>query len=150
MAQILNNQYVSVFTRSQGDDKETEEDIEVRLEDVSITPERIAESIDKLKEELASGPDGIPARVIKELKDEIKKTLALLFRQSIDNGVIPEEWRDAEVTPLFKKGSKADPANYRPVSLTVIVGKLMERLVKDALMEHVEKNGHLSDAQHGF
>ena len=61
-----------------------------------------------------------------------------------------DEWRDAEVTPIFKKGSKADPANYRPVSLTVIVGKLMERIVKEALMEYVEKNGHLSDAQHGF
>ena len=68
----------------------------------------------------------------------------------MDDGIIPDEWRDAEVTPIFKKGSKSDPANYRPVSLTVIAGKLMERIVKDALMDYVEKNGHLSEAQHGF
>ena len=150
LAQILNNQYVSVFTRSQDDTEETAQDTEVQLEDISITEERVVEAIDKLNEQSASGPDGIPARVIKELKEEIKTPLALLFRQSMDDGVIPDEWRDAEVTPIFKKGSKADPANYRPVSLTVIAGKLMERLVKDTLMDYVEKNGHLSEAQHGF
>ena len=150
LAQMLNRQYVSVFTRSEDEPEETEGNIEVRLEDINITQEKIAEAIDNLNEQSASGPDGIPARVIKELKEEIKLPLALLFRQSMDDGVIPEEWRDAEVTPIFKKGSKADPANYRPVSLTVIAGKLMERLVKDTLMEYVEKNGYLSEAQHGF
>ena len=150
LAQILNKQYVSVFTRSQDDVEESDLHMEVHLEDISITHERIVEAIDKINEQSASGPDGIPARVIKELKQEIKTPLALLFRQSMDEGVIPDEWRDAEVTPIFKKGSKAEPANYRPVSLTVIVGKVMERLVKNTLMDYVEKNGHLSDAQHGF
>ena len=152
LAQILNKQYVSVFTRSDyiEDADGPEATTEVQLDDVIITPQRVAEAIDKLKVQSASGPDGIPARVIKELKEELKGPLALLFRQSMDDGVIPDEWRNAEVTPIFKKGSKADPANYRPVSLTVIAGKLMERLVKDTLMDHVEKNGHLSDAQHGF
>ena len=150
MAQMLNDQYASVFTRSEEENDENEEESEVRLEDINITPELTAAAIDKLKEQSASGPDGIPARVLKELRDEMKIPLSILFRQSMDNGIIPEEWREAEVTPIFKKGSKAAPANYRPVSLTVIAGKLMERIVKDALMEYAEKNGHLSDAQHGF
>ena len=76
--------------------------------------------------------------------------LKILFRRSMEAGTIPDEWRLAEVTPIFKKGSKADPANYRPVSLTVIIGKMMERLVKDAMMRHVESQGLLCDAQHGF
>ena len=150
MAQMLNCQYASVFTRSEEDNDANEVNSEVLLEDIDITPELTAAAIDKLNEQSASGPDGIPARVLKELKDEIKIPLSILFRQSMDNGIIPEEWRDAVVTPIFKKGSKVIPANYRPVSLTVIAGKLMERIVKDALTDYIEKNGHLSDAQHGF
>ena len=120
------------------------------LEDVKITEDLIKKAIDRLKEHSAAGPDGIPARVIKELKEEIARPLQILFRRSMDTGTIPDKWRLAEVTPIFKKGSKAVPGNYRPVSLTVIIGKMMERLVKDAMMQHVESHGLLCDAQHGF
>ena len=149
-AEILNGQYASVFTNDINDIEEATEYSQTRLEDVEFTEEKICNAIDRLNDQSASGPDGIPARVIKEMKDEITKPLLLLFRKSMDDGEIPDEWRDAEVTPIFKKGTKADPANYRPVSLTVIIGKLMERIVKDEITRHVETNGLISDAQHGF
>ena len=150
-AEILNGQYASVFTRDDGDiDEWNINSQQVCLNEVIITEEKVRNAIDKLNEQSASGPDGIPARVIKELKEEMVKPLSILFQKSMDNGKIPDEWRDAEVTPIFKKGSKADPANYRPVSLTVIIGKTMERIVKEEVMRHVESNGHISDAQHGF
>ena len=106
--------------------------------------------IDNLKVESASGPDGIPPRVIKELKNEIVKPLTILFQKSMETGKIPDEWRKAEVTPIFKKGKKSDPGNYRPVSLTCVIGKMMERLVKEAMTDHIETNGLISDEQHGF
>ena len=73
-----------------------------------------------------------------------------MFRKSLDDGKIPDDWRDSNVTPIFKKGSKADPGNYRPVSLTCGVGKSMERIVKSEIVSHVEKNGLMSKSQHGF
>ena len=150
-AEILNGQYASVFTRDDGDiDVWSESNNLVHLDEIQITEANVRKAIDKLKEQLASGPDGIPARVIKELKEEMVKPLKILFQKSMDDGEIPDEWRDAEVTPIFKKGNKADPANYQPVSLTVIIGKTMERIIKEEVTRHVESNGHISDAQHGF
>ena len=66
------------------------------------------------------------------------------------SGKIPQEWRDAVVTPIFKKGKKSDPANYRPVSLTNVTGKVMERVVKEALTNYLEENALIVEEQHGF
>ena len=76
--------------------------------------------------------------------------LTILFKRSFEAGRIPDDWREAIVAPIFKKGSKLKAENYRPVSLTNIVGKLMERVVKNDLMEYVERNNILSNSQHGF
>ena len=98
----------------------------------------------------APGPDGFPPKLLKILRDEISFPLKILFRKSIDDGVIPDEWRDAHITAIHKKGSKADPGNYRGVSLTCVIGKMLERMVKEDLDVYVEKNGLMSNSQHGF
>ena len=69
---------------------------------------------------------------------------------SMDEGRIPDDWRLANVTPIFKKGKKSEPGNYRPVSLTNVIGKIMERVVKKGIMEYVDKNRILANSQHGF
>ena len=121
-----------------------------QLEDIEFTEEKIKGAIDKLKEHSAAGPDEIPPRILKELRDKLALPLRILFKRSMEARIIPDDWRQAEVTPIFKKESKAEPANYRPVSLTAVTGKVMERIVKEAMMQHVESNGLLCDAQHGF
>ena len=120
------------------------------LSDISVTEERVKTSIDGLREFAAPGPDGFPPKLLKILQNEIALPLAILFRKSIDDGEIPDEWRDAHVTAIHKKGSKADPGNYRGVSLTSVIGKLMERMIKEDIDNYVEKNRLLSDTQHGF
>ena len=85
-----------------------------------------------------------------ELCDELAKPLAILFYKSLDHGKIPNDWRLANVSPIYKqKGSKSQPGNYRPVSLTSNVCKLMEKVVNRALSAHLE-NGVLYKTQHGF
>ena len=74
-----------------------------------IITEVIQQVIDKLKEQSAVGPDGIPPRVLKELRDEIAVPMNILFRESMKSGKIPEEWREAEMTPIFKKGKNPIP-----------------------------------------
>ena len=81
---------------------------------------------------------------------EVSKPLSILFTKSMKEGKIPDDWRRANVTPLFKKGSKFAPGNYRPVSLTSVVCKTMERIVKEALTKHLDANQVISDSQHGF
>nr|VZI40975.1 unnamed protein product [Spirometra erinaceieuropaei] len=96
------------------------------------------------------GPDAIPTKLLKELASEMSKPLALIFQTSFVTGCLPSDWKSATITPLFKGGSRASANNYRPVSLTSICCKIMEKIIKKALVQFLEQHHLLSDAQHGF
>ena len=68
----------------------------------------------------------------------------------MSEGSVPQKWKCANVTPIFKKGSKLNPGKYKPVSLTCIICKIMESVIKDSLVEHFRKNNLISNSQHGF
>ena len=85
-----------------------------------------------------------------ELRDQLVKPLTTLFRLSLEQGIVPQEWKEARVAPLFKKGKRDRPDNYRPVSLTSIVGKVFESIVKDSIVEHLERHCLINSSQHGF
>ncbi|PKU39480.1 rna-directed dna polymerase from mobile element jockey- hypothetical protein [Limosa lapponica baueri] len=95
------------------------------------------------------GPYGIHPRVLRELAEVIAGPLSIIFERSWRIGEVPEDWRKPDVIPVFKKGKKEDPGNYRPVSLTSIPGKVMERLILGAISEHMEEKKAIS-SQHGF
>jgi len=76
--------------------------------------------------------------------------LAHLFQQSLNCGVVPNDWKQAYVTPIYKKGDKASPINYRPISLTSVVCKTMEHILVSNIMAHLESNNILNDTQFGF
>ncbi|PKU48584.1 rna-directed dna polymerase from mobile element jockey- hypothetical protein [Limosa lapponica baueri] len=96
------------------------------------------------------GPDGIHPRVLRELAEVIAGPLSIIFERSWRTGEVPEDWRKANVIPVFKKGKKEDPGNYRPVSLTSIPGKVMERLILGTISEHMEEKKAIRSSQHGF
>ncbi|KFW70172.1 RNA-directed DNA polymerase from mobile element jockey, partial [Pygoscelis adeliae] len=75
------------------------------------------------------GLDGIHPRVLRELAEELAKALSIIYQQSWLTGEVPDDWRLANVTPIYKKGRKEDPGNYRPVSLTSVPGKIMGRFI---------------------
>ncbi|GAB0184761.1 hypothetical protein GRJ2_000941400 [Grus japonensis] len=76
--------------------------------------------------------------------------LSIIFERSWRIGEVPEDWRKANVTPVFKKSKKKDPGNYRPVSLTSLPGKVMEQLILDVISKHVEEKKVIKSGQHGF
>ena len=121
-----------------------------KLSKIHISEEGVRKLLKGLNPNKACGPDGISPRVLKELADEVAPILTLLFRTSMDTGTVPEDWRSANITPVFKKGEYYDPANYRPVSLTSIPCKIMEHVIVSSLMDHLEKNNILLPRQHGF
>jgi hypothetical protein len=76
--------------------------------------------------------------------------LTEIYKKSLEEGVIPKDWKKANVTPIFKKGDKKKRENYRPVSLTSHVCKIMERIIVNGLNQHLEKNKLIDESQHGF
>ena len=77
-------------------------------------------------------------------------TLSIIFERSWRTAEVPEDWRKANVTPMFKKGKKEDRGNYRPVSLTSILGKMMEQLILEVIIKQVEEKKVIRNSQHGF
>ena len=98
----------------------------------------------------ASGPDEIPCRLLKELAQELAPVFASLFRQSVRTGKLPESWQNAWITPVFKKGSRCEPENYRPVSLTCVMCKVLEHIICSHLRAHFDRYGILTEYNHGF
>ncbi|CAM5146678.1 unnamed protein product [Natator depressus] len=96
------------------------------------------------------GPDALHPRVLKELMDVIAEPLAIIFENSWRSGEVPEDWRKANVVPIFKKGKKEDSGNYKPVSLTSVPGKIMEQVLKESILKHLEERKVIRNSQHGF
>ena len=86
---------------------------------------------------------------LKELADTICAPLSILFNKSLKEGA-HKTWRKAVITAIYKIGLKSDPGNYRPVSLTSVISKVMESIIRDAIVVHLVENNLLSDEQHGF
>ena len=109
------------------------------LDDINFTADYVEKKLENIKTGKSPGSDGIHPRVLKELAKELKMPLFIIFRKSLDTGILPKVWKIANVSPIFKKGSKHLAANYRPVSLTAVACKVMESLVNDAIIIHMEK-----------
>ena len=103
-----------------------------------------------LKIHKAPGPDGIVPRILRDYANQLAEPLSYIFQKSLDSSIVPSDWQQANVVPIFKKGEKYKPSNYRPVSLTCICCKLLEHVVVRNIMTHLETNQILYDWQHGF
>ena len=110
--------------------------------------------IDKLLQNLnkykVAVPDSLPTFILNVAANEIAPVFTKIFQKSYDTGTVPSDWRDANIVPIYKKGDKQQPSNYRLVSLTSISCKIMEHIVHSNIMGHFEKNNILCDEQHGF
>ena len=98
---------------------------------VDFSRDKVLKAIRSLKPTKAPGPDSVYPRFLIEGAIELAEVLSSIFNQSMRTGIVPHDWRSANVVPIFKKGDPGDPGNYRPVSLTSVVGKLMEVIIKD-------------------
>uniref|UniRef100_A0A8C3CW89 Reverse transcriptase domain-containing protein n=1 Tax=Cairina moschata TaxID=8855 RepID=A0A8C3CW89_CAIMO len=96
------------------------------------------------------GPDGIHPRILRELAEELAKLLTIIYQQSCLSGEVPVDWWLENVMAIYKKGWRADPENYRPVSLTSLPGKLMEQIILSVITGHLEGKQAITPSQHGF
>jgi len=132
-----------VTIRSNGSDERS-------LRDIIITPDMVKLKIGKLKQDKAPGDNDIIPKFFKEVVDEIVEPLTEIYNKSISEGVVPQDWNIANITPIFKKRIKLDSGNYRPLSLASHIGKLLESLIRDAVINHLSQNRLINESQHGF
>ena len=110
----------------------------------------VAKLLSNLNSAKAAGPDAIRRIVLKELSHVKAPIVTAIFQKSLDTGKVPSDWKKAQVCPLFKKGNKQDPVNYRPIFLTCILCKTMEHIIASSLIKHFNQKSILYDLQHGF
>ena len=109
----------------------------------------VRDKLNVLKPNKSSGPDYINVNMLRQCP-EFDISLSILFNKPLETGTIPQDWRDANVTPIFKNGSKAQCTNYRPISLTSKIAKLLERILSDKIQKLLTLNKFISCHQHGF
>ena len=148
-ANLLNHTFANKFSSSAASSfPEVPFSVDATLTEFSITEDAVRHSLQDLVVSKACGPDGVSARILRECANELAVRLCKLFRMSLRKGCFPEQWAEANIVPIFKKGSRKDPANYRSISLLPLCAKIFEKIVSDQLYQYVQP--YLSTAQHGF
>ena len=117
---------------------------------ISFDAATILKNLNSLNISKSPGPDLVNAKILKELAEPIAPVLSIIFKTSYESGRLPSKWKEANISAIYKKGDKHDLENYRPISLTSIVCEIMESLIKENLLEFLQKANVISDRQFGF
>ena len=150
MANVLNKQFESVFSIDDSSVPSVEPDFTNKLGHLKVNSKGIIKLLKKQKSNKAMGADQISFKILKGCSTEIAEHLADLFNHSLKTSKLPEDWKHAEVVPLFKKQDPLIASNYRPISLTSLICKMMEHIIVSHINKHLEKHEMLNKNQHGF
>jgi len=154
MVEELSKQFKSVFTLEDMTNLPTIHHSSVTWDltnDVDfIDSDVVYNHIRKIKQNKAAGPDEIYARVLRETEKELAFPLSIIFCRSVSHNEIPTDWKRANVVPIFKKGERGKVENYRPISLTSLVCKVLESIIKDRIVSYLEGSRLIQNTQHGF
>ena len=151
-AELFNRYFASVFTQEDSNSTPTLPNpiTETSIDSIDINPDLVCKYLEKMNIAKAAGPDEMYPKMLHETREAISLPLSMIFNKSLDDGTLPLDWKTASVKPIFKKGKKNIPSNYRPVSLTSVCSKLMERMIRDKVMDYFESNNLFTKDQHGF
>ena len=121
------------------------------LMNTEFTESFVRLQLSRLRETLATGPDGIYARLLKRRCIFISEALADVFNCLLQQSKVPLIWMDSHITPIYKPGKvKTQPAAYRPIGVTCTLGRVFERRLNNAIDHHLETNSLIDDSKHGF
>ena len=150
-ANLLNEYFASVFTNEpHGNIPILETRTEKEMEYNIISDDEIALLLKNMDGNKSPSPDGYHPCFIKELADFIIEPIGIIFRNSMESGTIPSQWKEARVYAIYKKGNKKLAGNYRPVSITSVLCRILEKLIRNQIVEYMQSENLLSDLQFGF
>ena len=149
IANLFNAYFASVFTQNDSlDDYTYVSSVDPVMTELTFTVNEVQTILERLDVTKATGPDRIPAKLIRETATVIAPSLCKLFNKSLYTGALPQEWKEANVVPVFKKGDAEYAENYRPISLLPLVSKILERCVLNACKDRLSQM--VTTCQHGF
>ena len=134
-AEVLNQQFYSV--RENNDIPLVSFPKYPNMANIEFTTQGIVKLLQNLKPAKSAGPDNIPTRILKEYALHIALVLQVIYTQSYQTGILPNDWLTANIVPVYKKGDKSNPANYRPISLTSVCCKTMEHIICHTILDHL-------------
>ena len=153
-AELLNAQFTSVFKKDDGSVPPISYSGILKnisfMDDFEITVQHVNKAISSLKSSVSTTPDKIPSLFIIKTLSSLSKPLSILYNISIKQGTLPDLWKTAIITPIHKKGPKNTAANYRPISLTSVLCRILEHIIHEQMTFHLMKNQLISHVQHGF
>ena len=126
------------------------QDSATNMPEINISENGLMKLLQNLKPGKAAGPDKLKPLLLRELREEIAPIIQIIFDRSLKTGKLPADWMKANIMPVFKKGDKSLAANYRPISLTCILCKVLEHILASNIVKHLDGQGILYDLQHGF
>jgi len=120
------------------------------MKEIVVTEEAVYTKLKELKTDKAPFPEGVHPLMLKNLAEELAKPITMLYRKSLENKRLPVSWKCSSISVIFKKGIKTLAENYRPISLTCILCKILESIIREHLVDHMLKNALFTDKQYGF
>ena len=150
MAELFLQSFSGVFNDVLNVVPSSNQSCSTAIEPLVITPDLVYKTLKFLDPNKCMGDDGFHPRLLRNLASVLSKPLSILFTNSLNRGVLPDSWLNSTVVPIYKKVSRYDPLNYRPISITSVVCKTLERIIVSKIMEHLESNNLLSEEQYGF
>ena len=140
ISEIMNESFKTVFTVEEEFAEPSMEMPQTGMQEINVRKHEIGTLMEKLDVRKAMGPDGVACWMLRECKDQLLEPIWEIINSSLEEGRVPKEWKRANIVPIFKGGTKTEPLNYRPVSLTSVVGKLCETVIKEKWVKYLEEN----------
>ena len=150
ISEILNKKFQEVFTPETEFNEPHRNDKARKMIDFSVRKEQLMKIIKNLDGNKAIGPDGVSGHIIKECREQLIEPIYDIIKCSIETGEVPTEWKRADIIPIHKGGKQDEPLNYRPISLTSIICKLCEIIIKEQWTKYLENENIISSKQYGF
>ena len=149
-AEILQKQFLSVFAAEDETTPTLPPRVDAFIENLTISEKAVHDSLKSLNVNKSLGPDDMHPRILHELADLLSAPITVLFNRSIQGEELPPDWKLQYVSPIYKKGQRSRAENYRPISLTCILCKMLESMVRSEVLTHLLTNNILSKRQFGF